>query len=142
MNLQYDFLKVIIYVTLLVGATAFGVVTAVAQETPGALDNKIFVGSKGDKGKEASGQDEIRFMNGRFRSVSCDKWGFNDAPYTTTTDGDLIRFQAVTVSPKHGKMEWGGTVKGDAMEATYVWTKKRWYWKDAHMEKWFKGSLN
>ena len=32
-------------------------------------------------------------------------------------------------------------LEGDALEATYVWTKERWYWKDAHEEKWFKGSL-
>ncbi len=118
-----------------------GVIPAVAQEVPGILDGRIFVGSIGDKGKEASDEDEIRFTNRRFYSVGCEEWGFGDASYTARTDGDLIGFSAVTVSPKHGKIEWNGTAKGDTLEATYVWTKERWYWKDAHEEKWFKGRL-
>ena len=35
-----------------------------------------------------------------------------------------------------------GTVKGDTLEATYIWSKKGWYWKDVPVKKWFKGSLN
>ena len=31
--------------------------------------------------------------------------------------------------------------EGDKIDATYVWTKERWYWKDAHQEKWLKGTL-
>jgi hypothetical protein len=46
------------------------------------------------------------------------------------------------LSPKHGKIVWNGTVKGDKVDATYVWTKERWYWKDAYQEKWLKGTLN
>lgn len=141
MNIQYGFLKVTTYLFLLVYAATLGVMPAVAQEAPGILDGKVFVGAIGDKGKEASDQDEIRFKNGRFHSVGCEEWGFGDAPYTARMDGDLVRFKAVTVSPKDGKIEWDGTVKGDTLEATYVWIKERWYWKDAHVEKWFNGSL-
>jgi hypothetical protein len=141
MNIQYGFLKVTTYLFLLVYAATLGVMPAVAQEAPGILDGKVFVGAIGDKGKEASDQDEIRFMNGRFHSVGCEEWGFSDAPYTARMDGDLVRFKAVTVSPQDGKIEWDGTVKGDTLEATYVLIKERWYWKDAHVEKWFNGSL-
>lgn len=134
-------LKLTAYVVLLMFAVALGTIPVVAQEVSGMLDDRIFVGSTGDKGKEASEADELRFTNGKFRSVDCDQWGFGDAPYTAGTDGDLIKFSAVTVSPEHGKIAWNGTVKGDTLEATYVWTKERWYWKDAHEEKWFKGSI-
>jgi hypothetical protein len=113
----------------------------VAQDALGILDGKIFVGDIGDKGKAASDKDEINFKNGRFHSVGCDEWGFGDASYTASKDGDSIRFHAITVSPKDGQIEWDGVVKGDSLEAKYVWTKERWYWKDAHEEKWFKGNL-
>lgn len=142
MNLQLSFLQLTRYFFILVCVIAFGVIPAVAQDASGILDDKVFVGSTGEKGKKADDQDELQFKNGRFRSVGCDEWGFGDTSYTAKTDGDIIKFQAVTVSPKHGKIEWDGTVKGDTLEATYVWTKKRWYWKDAHMEKWFNGSMN
>ncbi len=134
-------LKITAYAFLLVYVVALGAIPAVAQEVSGILDGRTFVGSIGDKGKEASDKDEIRFTNGKFHSVGCDEWGFGDASYTAWTDGDLIRFSAVTVSPKHGKMAWDGTVKGDMLQATYLWTKERWYWKDAHEVMWFKGSL-
>jgi hypothetical protein len=32
-------------------------------------------------------------------------------------------------------------VSGDAINATYLWTKERWYWFDAREERWFKGKL-
>jgi hypothetical protein len=31
-------------------------------------------------------------------------------------------------------------MKGDSMEATFIWTKERWYW-DVRREYWFKGDL-
>ena len=136
-----SFVKITTYVVLLVCAATLCATPAVAQEASGVLDGRIFVGSTGEKGKEASEEDELRFANGRFRSVDCDQWGFGDAPYTARTLGDSIIFSAVTVSPEHGKIEWNGVVKGDTLDASYVWRKERWYWKDAHEEKWFQGSI-
>jgi hypothetical protein len=141
MNRQRNLLNVVTSVLLLLFISAFGIAPSVAQEGKGMLDNKVFVGPTGKKGEDAGEQDEIRFEDGRFRSVDCEQWGFEEAPYTTEAEGDAIRFHAVALSPKHGKIEWDGVVQGDTVEATYVWTKERWYWKDAHQEKWFKGTL-
>ena len=141
MKLQHRILHAVTVLYFFAFAVIFGALPAVAQDAQGILDGKIFVGDIGDKGKAASDQDEINFKNGKFHSVGCDQWGFGDAPYTARKDGNTIRFHAITVSPTDGKIEWDGVVKGDSLEAKYVWTKERWYWKDAHEEKWFKGNL-
>ena len=105
------------------------------------LDGKTFIGPTGEKGKEAEGEDELRFENGMLVSVGCADWGFGASSYQTKVEGDTINFSSEMTSAKHGKIIWNGTVKGDTINATYVWTKKRWYWKDAHQEKWLKGTV-
>jgi hypothetical protein len=52
----------------------------------------------------------------------------------------MIRFHAETHSPTHGTMIWDGTVKDNAIEATSIWTRERWYWK-IKREYWYKGHL-
>jgi hypothetical protein len=37
-------------------------------------------------------------------------------------------------------MVWDGTVKDNAIEATSVWTRERWYWK-IKKEYWYRGQL-
>ena len=105
------------------------------------LDGKSFLGKAGMNGKEATEEDEIGFQNGRIYSVGCAEWGFGESDYAARVEGNVIHFESVTLSPKHGKIVWKGKVQGNKIDATYVWTKKRWYWKDAHKEKWFKGTL-
>ena len=43
-------------------------------------------------------------------------------------------------SPTHGTMVWDGTVKDNAIEATRIWTRERWYWK-IKKEYWYRGQL-
>jgi hypothetical protein len=107
----------------------------------GVLDGKTFTGRTGEKGKEAKGDDELRFENGKLFSVGCAKWGFGEGVYNARVEGDRIHFEAVTLSPKHGQIVWEGTVIDDTIDATYIWTKKRWWWKDAYLEKWLKGTV-
>jgi len=44
------------------------------------------------------------------------------------------------VSEEHGLIVYTGSVRGEQMDATYIWTKKRWYW-NVRREFWFKGML-
>jgi hypothetical protein len=104
----------------------------------GLLDGKMFVGPTGKMGKNATETDELKFENGKLYSVGCAEWGFEWGDYSTKVEGDDISFEAVTTSPKNGKIVWSGTVKGDTMDATYIWTKKSWY-GERKQEKWFKG---
>ena len=107
----------------------------------GIVDGMVFIGHIGPKDGEANGEDEVVFQNGQFLSTSCTKYGFRSAPYIASHDGDRIVFKAVTHSPKHGTINWEGQIVGNRLEATYLWTKERWYWFDANEENWFKGHL-
>ena len=119
-----------------VGATAPpSAVTALRS-----LDGMTFVAQSGEKGKQASKMDTFVFKNGRFLSETCTPYGFGDAPYQSTVDGATVRFHAETHSPTHGKMIWDGIVKDNAIEATSVWTRERWYWK-IKKEYWYRGQL-
>lgn len=111
-----------------------------AADSSNLLDGKTFVAQSGEKGKKESNNDTIVFRDGRFLSEACVKWNFGDAAYKATIEGDGIRFQARTVSPTHGIMVWDGIVRGDAIEATSLWTRERWYWK-IKREYWYKGQL-
>ena len=117
-----------------IGATA----SPSTAPTAGLLDGKTFVAQSGEKGKQASNKDTIVFRDGRFLSEGCSPFGFKDAPYQATVDGAMTRFHTETHSPTHGTMVWVGTVKGNTIEATNVWTRERWYWK-IKKEYWYRG---
>ena len=141
MKTQIRFLKGILFglaVTFVALSAAKGV--GAASTASGILDGKKFVGPTGEKGKKVDHEDVLSFSDGTFTSSACAPYGFKDGPYTATVKGDSIRFQAVTVSPTHGKMEWQGTLKDDTLDVTYSWTKERWLWT-TYREYWFKGSL-
>ena len=141
MKTQLRFLKFIL-VGLTVTFVALSAATGVeaASTASGVLDGKKFVGPTGEKGKKVDHEDELSFSDGKFTSSACFPYGFKSGPYTATVDGDSIHFQAVTLSPTHGKMEWKGTFKDGTLDVTYSWTKARWLWT-THREYWFKGSL-
>jgi hypothetical protein len=127
------------------GADAIpGAVGAAASQsavpTISLLDGKTFVAQSGEKGKQASNKDTIAFRNGRFLSEGCSPYGFGDAPYQATVDGAAVRFHAETHSPTHGTMIWDGIVKDDAIEATSIWNRERWYWK-IKREYWYRGQM-
>ena len=111
-----------------------------AQAASGVLDGKKFVGPTGEKGKKVHHEDVLSFSEGRFTSSACFQYGFKGGPYIATVEGNAIHFQAETVSPTHGKMEWKGTLKDGTLDVTYTWTKERWLWT-TFREYWFKGSL-
>ena len=104
------------------------------------LDGKRFIGPTGEKGKKIHHEDVLKFSDGKFTSSECFQYGFKGGPYTATIEGDTIHFQAETISPSHGKMEWRGTLKGDTLDVTYSWTKERWFWT-TFREYWFRGTL-
>ncbi|MFQ5993258.1 MAG: hypothetical protein ACE5NA_12540 [Nitrospiraceae bacterium] len=132
---------VLVFVLSVASAAAEGTDPA-AKHIPASrvLDGKKFFGPGGAKGKKPHHNDELVFKDGTFRSVQCNKHGFGAAPYTTTIQGDVVHFQAETTSPTQGKIVWQGTMNGDTLEATFLWTKERWYWTIRN-EYWFKGTL-
>lgn len=120
---------------------ATNIIASSQSDTVGILDGMVFIGHVGPKGKGANGEDEVVFQNGRFLSSSCVKYAFGSAPYSAYRDGDSIIFTTVTQSSKHGQIDWKGKVTGNEVEASYRWTKERWYWFDANEEHWLKARL-
>ncbi len=118
------------------------VVPSAWGEASHLLDGTAFVGKNGEKGKplDPDEDEEMVFQNGQFTSVSCAPYNFGSGEYSTNLVGDRIHFEAVTESPTHGRIVWNGIVDGDTAEATFVWTKERWYW-DSRREYWFRGTL-
>jgi hypothetical protein len=101
---------------LLLGALALAAVPALGQAT--ALEGRRFAGVFLERGKTSGDADTLSFQGGRFRSSACDRYGYGDAPYRATVQGDAIAFETETESPKYGKLLWRGVVRGDKLDAT------------------------
>ena len=106
----------------------------------GILDGKTFIGKNGEIGKSGSEDDEIKFENGKFLSIGCAKYGFGDAEYTTKVDGDRVFFTADIYSDKYGRITYSGAVKGNDLNATFIWFEKGKYEKPEQV-KWWKGNV-
>ena len=118
---------------LALGLLAFGP----APTQAGQLDGKVYLGEAGEKGKAANEKDEITFAAGQFHSRGCDPYGFGKGAYKATTKDGTTSFEATTTSVKEGKIQWTGTIKGDALDGRYVWTKAG----QAPIEYWVKATL-
>ena len=60
----------------------FSITSVIAQE--GLLDGKVFVGQSIEKHRKAVKEDELRFMNGKFHSISYGQRGFNEGAVSYT----------------------------------------------------------
>ena len=98
-------------------ALAAAAVFPAFAETNG-LDGRSFEGVFIQKGKTSGDVDTLIFKDGRFRSVACDRYGYSDAVYRTSSAGDTTRFEAQTESAKYGKLLWSGVVRAGKLDAT------------------------
>ena len=121
--------------TLLLAGTAAAL--AMGSALAGELDGKRFEGVFLAKGKTRGDADTLSFVNGRFHSSACDSYGFSDAPYKATSEGNAIRFEVETESAKHGKLRWTGYVRGDKLDATALMVKDG----KAPVENWVAAGL-
>ena len=96
-----------------------------APTPPPTLDGKRFIVDMAEK-KEGAEQskDTLTFTNGSFQSLACIPWGFGAATYTATGETEATGFNAVCTSEKEGTMTWTGTIDGDKINGTTVWTKE------------------
>jgi hypothetical protein len=60
---------------------------------------------------------------GGFARPAATPCGFTETPYTVSQSDVSTNFEAESHSPKEETMKWKGTVKGDTIEGTAVWTK-------------------
>lgn len=107
--------------------------------TKGILDGKVYVGEMGAEGKTSGDKETIKFIAGMFYSSQCESMGYHMAPYTTTTEGDAIKFRATMEDAAKNKHEWEGTIKGEALDATVTMTSEKapttTMWAKATLEK-------
>ncbi len=106
--------------TSLLGLFAIAAVVPASPAFAGALDGRSFDGVFLERGKTSGDADTIIFKDGRFRSTACDRYGYSDASYKTSSEGDNLRFEAETQSPKYGKLQWSGVVRGGKLDATVM----------------------
>ncbi len=101
----------------ILGALSLMAASAFAQ-SGASLEGRRFEGVFIQRGKTSGDADTLTFSNGRFRSSACDRYGYSDATYRVTMQGEAIAFEAETESPKYGKLQWKGVVRGDRLDAT------------------------
>lgn len=106
---------------------------ALSVLTAAPLDGRTFrtsiVRTSAEKVEEGDQfPDQLEFRDGKFSSMICKRYNFSAAPYWVRREGDQVHFLAELTSPTDGKMVWKGTIKGESLEGTMHWTKKRWYW--------------
>lgn len=122
----------------------FGVSLSITTDRPGSalaedsLDGKMFEVkvSEQSKGAEPTA-DELIFKDGTFFSTDCEQYGFSAAPYKATIEGDNTTFESTLVSEKEGKADWTGTIDGNSISGTFVWSKEG----QASIDYEFQGSL-
>ena len=88
----------------------------------GELDGNTYIVDVIDNDKKT--EDTLEFSKGMFFSTECEQYGFTPAPYTSKTEDGKTTFESTIKSPAEGKAEWKGTVDGDDISGTFVWTKE------------------
>ena len=104
----------------LLGLFALAAVVPASLAQTSNLDGRSFDGVFLQRGKTSGDADTLSFKNGRFHSSACDRYGYSDAAYKMTPEGDAVRFEAETQSAKYGKLVWNGVVRGGKLDATVM----------------------
>jgi hypothetical protein len=84
------------------------------------LDGKVFSGEFGKVGASTGDPDTLTFKKGSFVSSACVPFGFESTPYTVSKENGATTFTAKATSKSGETMEWTGTLRGEALEATAV----------------------
>lgn len=128
--------KALLFVTICCGfigayrpaAALAGAAQAPASEITDGLQGLQFAGPLAVKDETNPPKDVLSFEGGKFSSKACSRYGFTAAPYWVRRDADGLHFLAELRSPENGTMRFEGTYDGKKLQATALWTKKRWYW--------------
>jgi hypothetical protein len=84
----------------------------------GPLDGQVFDGMICEGDASTGDKDRLVFRSGCLDSQACRPYGFTMAPYTTTPEGDGIRFRAEAINCDGDKNCWDGVVRGGELAGT------------------------
>ncbi|MBP7147937.1 MAG: hypothetical protein KBD01_10360 [Acidobacteria bacterium] len=104
------------WLVVLVAATVSATLAA------GPLDGSQFKGELGQQGQGKLADEVVSFRDGKLHSVALESYSFWDAEYKATTEGGTTKFEATSISPREGRVQWKGSISGNALEAKLVWT--------------------
>ena len=99
---------------------------SVVYAQDGLLDDKVFMGRYTENHLSTVREEKLTFWGGELHSTVFAQRGFTRGVYTAVVKQDGIHFEAVTVSPEEGTIDWRGIVSGDAIAVKYQWRKKGW----------------
>jgi hypothetical protein len=92
------------------------------------LEGMQFIGTLAVGDETNPSEDVLTFKDGEFSSQTCLETGFAPAPYWVRSDADGLHFRAELQNPEHGTIRFEGLFDGEEMQASALWTKRRWYW--------------
>jgi hypothetical protein len=122
----------------LLAVTVLTLLTAgVLSAAVGPLDGRTYEGETGVKGKTKGETENFVFTAQVFDPVYSHLYGFHSAPYTVRAQGGKTVFESETKSEEQGTMRWKGTLQGETLSGTMVWTRPG----QKPVEHWFKGTL-
>lgn len=104
------------------------------------LDDKVFTGQYQENHISTVKEEELKFVDGELHSMVYAREGFAKGAYTAVVKKDGIHFEAVTVSPNQGTIDWRGIVYDDLIVVNYTWRKKGWF-TDTVREYSFNGTI-
>lgn len=96
-----------------------------SQSKANQLDGKKFTIVTMEKDKPITAAVEhAEFSNGKFFTQECARWGFESGKYTSDAKKDVTTFESTLLSANEGKMIFTGTITGNTIEGTMVWSKQ------------------
>lgn len=90
-----------------------------------SLDGRMFQVLVLDTTTNKTYPDLIWFEDGKLQTRASEAWRFVAAEYRVSRDGEALGFEAVASSKKEGTNEWRGTISGEEIEGTLVWSKEK-----------------
>jgi hypothetical protein len=110
--------------------------TMPAPASGSLLDGHIFIGEWGKQGEPANGTEQMTFGHGQLSAK--EPAGFSAGAYTATAEGELIKFEAETLSKREGRLWWRGMVTQGQLSGVFTWFREG----KNPIDYWVKGRSN
>lgn len=135
-----DFLHfIVIVVFYLTSSTNFYAQKEVQDKILTGKTFTIELVAQGGKKEAKPESDEISFKADKFTSkLMKTENEFSSAPYTVSESSGVITFEVESKNKSEDVLKWTGTITGEAVEGTAVWTTKKGKTKKEYN---FTGSL-